>query len=149
MKRFLVVGSAVLVLSGCWDTTPFVKLTNLPGVYDVDPVEFGLYDLRVRQPLDHSDLEEGTFLQRVVIEHKGFDRPVVLVTEGYALGENHAAELAEMLGANQVRMEHRFMGDSVPEGSPWEYLTVVQSAEDAHTVVEILKPIYPDRKSVV
>ena len=39
----------------------------------------------------------------------------MLVTEGYNLGDNNVGELAELLGANQVRMEHRYAGDSAPD----------------------------------
>jgi hypothetical protein len=47
-----------------------------------------------------------------------------------------------MLNANQVVVEHRFFGTSVPFGNHWQYLTIEQAAADHHRVVEILKPIY-------
>ena len=35
------------------------------------------------QPLDHRRPEKSSFRQRVIVSHVGFDRPTVIVTEGY------------------------------------------------------------------
>jgi hypothetical protein len=43
------------------------------------------YMLRVKQPLDHNDISKGYFYQRVEFTHIGFNRPVVMNTQGYAL----------------------------------------------------------------
>ena len=100
------------------------------------------FDLRLEQPLDHQDPSVGSFSQRILVEHRGYDRPVVLVTEGYELGDNQVGELAEMLGANQVRIEHRFVGDSAPEELEWEFLTLAQASADSHRIVGMLREIY-------
>jgi hypothetical protein len=101
------------------------------------------YDLRLVQPLDHYDPEAGSFSQRILVEHRGYDRLVVLVTEGYTLGDNQVAELAEMLGANQVRVEHRYVGDSAPEKMDWRYLNIAQASGDYHRIVGLMREIYP------
>lgn len=104
---------------------------------------FEAFDLRLVQPLDHHDPGAASFSQRILVEHRGFQRPVVLVTEGYSLGDNQVAELAEMLGANQIRVEHRYLGDSVPAEMDWRYLNVAQSSGDYHRIVGLLREIYP------
>ena len=85
--------------------------------------------------------DAGTFEQRVIVCHAGFDRPTVLVTEGYwadyALRPNYCEELARLLNTNIVVVEYRYFGESVPEACDWQYLTVANSLCDLHHVVEM------------
>jgi hypothetical protein len=140
-----LIGLAV----GCAPQEPTigVRLMSLPGVsvqaVEVEKPYLEAFDVRLEQPLDHTDPESEIFEQRILIGHRGFDRPVVLVTEGYDLGENYAAELAPMLGANQVRVEHRYTGDSTPDILRWEHLTIAQASQDYHRIVGLLREIYP------
>ena len=148
MRRALAV-LLVVGLFGCapQGTTLQERLATLPGstVLAVEAEEpfAEAFDLRLEQPLDHQDQSAGSFSQRILVEHRGSDRPVVLVTEGYELGENQVGELAEMLGANQVRVEHRYVGDSAPTDMEWEYLTLAQASGDFHRIVGFLREIYP------
>jgi hypothetical protein len=64
-----------------------------------------------------------------------------LVTEGYGAYGNRAGELTRLLGANQIIVEHRFFGKSVPSPVNWADLTVRQSADDLHAVVMALRAI--------
>ena len=48
-------------------------------------------------------------------------------------------------GANQISVEHRFYGDSVPHPTPWKYLTVWQQAADEHHVAQVFKKLYQAR----
>ena len=41
------------------------------------------YLLKFTQLIDPNNAEVGTFEQRVMLGHRGFDRPTVIVTEGY------------------------------------------------------------------
>jgi hypothetical protein len=72
-----------------------------------------------------------------------------MATEGYAA--NHALrpqflyELTNLLDANQIVVEHRYFGESVPEPLDWQYLTIEQAATDHHRVVELLKGLYRDK----
>lgn len=104
------------------------------------------YALKFTQPVDHDNPDAGTFNQRVYLLHRGFDRPVVLVTEGYAAGYASRPlsinELSELLDANQIVVEHRYFGESVPEPLDWEYLNIRQAAADHHRVVELFKGLY-------
>ncbi len=141
--------AAAIGILGCAPQAPTLeqRLAMLPGstvfAIEVEEPFAEAFDLRLVQPLDHHDPEAGTFSQRILVEHRGYERPVVLVTEGYDLGENLVGELAEMLGANQIRVEHRYVGDSAPEELLWEYLTLAEASSDAHRIVGLLREIYP------
>jgi hypothetical protein len=104
------------------------------------------YVLTFEQPLNHDDPQLGTFTQRVFLAHLGFQNPVVFITEGYAADyagfSNYVNELVPILNGNQVCVEHRFFGESVPEILNWEYLNVYNAASDHHKVIECLREIY-------
>jgi hypothetical protein len=108
------------------------------------------YLLMIEQPVDHHHPEKGTFTQRVFLSHLGYDQPVVFTTEGYAawyeLMPRYVNELSVLLHANQLTVEHRYFGKSVPDSLRWKYLTVEQAATDHHKVIELLKGIYDDNK---
>ena len=99
------------------------------------------YRLFVRQPLDHTNPDAGHFEQQVLLTHHGFDRPVVMSTQGYTLftGRN---ELEAILDANHVNIEHRFFGKSTPEGKPWPYLTLENVAADLHHINQLMRRLY-------
>lgn len=94
----------------------------------------GAWELRIKQPLDHGNPEVGSFYQRVYVTE--FDRtaPTVMVTEGYDRGRNYPSELASAIGANQVIVEHRFYGASVPDSLDYAYLNIEQAAQDLHRI---------------
>ena len=112
------------------------RLKALPGVRDVNQMRGGRsgaresYDITFEQPLDHQNPKGAKFRQHVFISHVDYNKPVLLGTEGYAARGVSGGELQQMLGGNQVTVEHRFFGRSVPNPVQWEYLTVKQSAED-------------------
>ncbi len=107
------------------------------------------YLLEVEQPVDHNNPNSKKFTQRVFLSHKGFDQPVVFITEGYAAGyavnPNHVNELCPILEANQICVEHRYFSKSVPDSLDWSQLTVYNAATDHHQIVEILKNIYKSK----
>ncbi len=104
------------------------------------------YLLKIEQPLDHKANSVKKFTQRVFLAHKDFGRPVVFITEGYAAdyaaSPKYINELSEILDANQVCVEHRFFGESVPDTLNWADLTIFNAASDHHHVAEIMKQIY-------
>jgi len=51
-------------------------------------------------------------------------------------------ELSEMLGANQLDVEHRFYGESIPEDFDWQYLTIEQATADYHHINDIFNTFY-------
>jgi hypothetical protein len=127
------------------------KLRVLPNVADVTATRFDRpsfsesYELVFTQPLDHQNPAGAKFQQHVFVAHAGYDKPVLLNTEGYAARGNSGGELQRILAANTVTVEHRFFGRSVPSPVKWEYLTVKQSADDLHAVVAALKTLYPGK----
>ena len=104
------------------------------------------YLLEIEQEVDQENPDGNIFTQRVFLSHKGMDKPVVFITEGYAA--NYAEdpyylhELSAFLDANQVCVEHRYFGESVPDSLDWSNLNVYNAATDHHRVVGILKKIY-------
>lgn len=107
------------------------------------------YVMYLTQPLDHRHPEKGSFRQRVIVGHVGFDRPTVIVTEGYgaayALRTSYREELSELLDANMIFVEHRYFLESTPEPCDWKYLTAENSAGDLHAVTTTFKSIYPGK----
>lgn len=100
------------------------------------------YEMKIKQPLDHEHPEKGYFYQRAYLSHAGYDKPTVMVTNGYAKSRNSITEPAELLGANQISIEHRYFGKSVPDSINYQYLTLEQVAEDLHYINQLFREIY-------
>lgn len=126
------------------------KLAALKGVSGIEKLESDLYPekyvVRITQPVDHQNPAVGSFTQRVIVSHVGFDRPTILVTEGYggayALNPRYQEELSKLLDANVVFVEYRYFLESTPEPLNWDYLTAENSAYDLHNVNATFKQIY-------
>lgn len=126
------------------------KLAALKGVSGIEKLESDLYAekyvVRITQPVDHQNPAVGSFTQRVIVSHVGFDRPTILVTEGYggayALNPRYQEELSKLLDANVVFVEYRYFLESTPEPLNWDYLTAENSAYDLHNVNATFKQIY-------
>lgn len=156
MKRIshlLLLLLLVIVSANASNKELYQKLCTLKGVITVDslPSDYSTekYVVTIRQPLDHKHPEKGSFTQRVVISHEGFDRPTVLVTEGYggdyALNPRYRDELAGLFQTNTVFVEHRYFSGSVPDSVDWQYLTAQNSASDLHLITTLFKQIYPQK----
>lgn len=121
-------------------------LFELPDVifYEIDSTEdYGpTYQIKVKQPLDHFDKTTGYFYQKVYLTHKGFDRPIVMNTAGYGRNNNSLYELTELLKANQINVEHRYFGESVPDSLDYKYLNLEQVTADLHHINQLFKKIY-------
>lgn len=107
------------------------------------------YLLYVQQPVDHKHPETGSFSQRVFVMHIGEDRPTVMVTEGYgaayAAAPRYNDEVARLINANLIVVEHRYFLESVPEPLNWDYLTAENSANDLHRVNQMMRTIYTQK----
>ena len=141
----------ILVLAGPARGQSFEeKLAALKGISGIEKLESEHYAdkylVRITQPVDHKNPAAGTFTQRVVVAHVGFDRPTVLVTEGYgaayALSSRYQEELAGLLGANLIFVEYRYFLESTPDPCNWEYLTAENSAYDLHRVNTTFRQLY-------
>ncbi len=146
--NYLFICITFLALSTKGQTTDLEKkLFNLPDVSFKKietPAGFdAAYQLSVRQPLDHSDVSKGYFYQKVYLSHRAFDAPTVLVTEGYDNPSNRTYELTDMVRANQVKVEHRYFGESVPDSLDYAYLNLRNATADYHKINQIFRSIYP------
>jgi len=130
------------------------RINSLPGIISVEKMEPNPFFteamiIMVKQPIDHLHPELGSFSQRVVLSNLGYDRPVIFITEGYggAYGATpkYLNELCPLLNANQLFVEHRFFGKSIPDSINWKYLTVENAAADHHHIVDLFKQIYNEK----
>ena len=129
------------------------KLNKISAIKEVRPLETSefaeKYVTYFTQPLDHRHPEKGSFRQRVIVAHIGFNRPTVIVTEGYgaayALRPKYREELSKLLNANMIFVEYRYFLESTPEPKDWQYLTAESSADDLHAITTAFKNIYPGK----
>ncbi|MEM9930069.1 MAG: S28 family serine protease, partial [Bacteroidota bacterium] len=125
------------------------KLMTLPGLEEARKMQGRdgqpVYELYFRQPLDHQDTTKGFFQQKVYLTHKGYDQPTVLVTEGYTAPRPTYYELSQLLEANQIRVEHRYFGNSQLEVEGYDYLNLKQATADYHQLREVFATVYPEQ----
>ena len=129
------------------------KINAISAIKEIRPLETSEFSEKYvtyfTQPLDHRHPEKGSFRQRVIVSHVGFDRPTVIVTEGYgaayALRPQYREELSKLLNANMIFVEYRYFLESTPEPKDWQYLTAENSADDLHAITTAFKNIYPGK----
>jgi hypothetical protein len=125
------------------------RLRKIPGaeVYEIatDSMYRSAWEVMIPQPLDHKHKRKGTFKQRIWVSYRDSLSPVVIITEGYSAGRNYVSELARLTGANQIIVEHRYFGKSVPDTLDWRYLTIQQAAADHHHIFELFKKAWPGK----
>jgi hypothetical protein len=123
------------------------KLQQLPDVIvsEIAPPQGYLqaFQIDVGQPMDHNRPGGSKFYQRIYLSHLGKDRPMVLSTRGYGVTRNSLDELAILLNANQITVTHRFFPNARPEPLDWRFLTIWQSANDHHRIVQMFRALYP------
>lgn len=119
----------------------FKELSEITAV-KVDTTYKEGYEILITQPLDHMNPAGKTFTQRLFISHSDFSKPMVIVTEGYSANRNYKSEPARLLDANQIIVEHRYFGKSVPGEIDWQYLNIEQAANDHHKIVQLFKKLY-------
>ncbi len=126
------------------------QLKNLYGIASIESVKSEQYNEKyevfIEQPLDYADTTKGKFKQRFFVAHVGYDRPTVMVTEGYsadyAANPRYREELSKLFNANLVFVEHRYFSKSTPANADWKYLTAEASANDLHRINKALRSIY-------
>lgn len=129
------------------------KINAISAIKEIRPLETSEFSEKYvtyfTQPLDHRHPEKGSFRQRVIVSHVGFDRPTVIVTEdygaAYALRSQYREELSKLLNANMIFVEYRYFLESTPEPKDWQYLTAENSADDLHAITTAFKNIYPGK----
>ena len=126
------------------------KLNKVSAITEVKQLETTVFPEKYvtyfTQPLDHRHPEKGSFRQRIIVSHVGYDRPTVLVTEGYgatyALNPQYREELSKLLNANMIFVEYRYFLESTPDPKDWQYLTAENSADDLPAITTTFKNIY-------
>lgn len=129
------------------------KLLTIAGISNLEHLESEHYSdkyiVNIKQLINHKDSSAGTFSQRIIINHIGFDRPTVLVTEGYgaayALRDRYQEELSRLFNTNVIVVEHRYFLESTPSDLNWDHLTAENAAYDLHHIVNLLKPVYQEK----
>ncbi len=153
MKRTLHISLLLLLITVyAWAAPGELKgkLEGLKGISRIEQLESPNYAekylVRITQQVDPKNPAAGTFTQRIVVSHVGFDRPTVIVTEGYggeyALNPRYQEELSRLFNTNVVFVEHRYFLESTPEPLNWDYLTAENSAYDLHNVTTTFKQLY-------
>ncbi len=144
LLAFLVVTSTAISQT---ESPLLKKLKSFKEVSDITPIKHDTtfseaYEMMITQPVDHNKPGGVKFKQKIFLSHKNNSSPVVFVTEGYAAGSSRATELTKILNANQIVVEHRYFGKSVPKKIDWKYLNIKQAAADHHLIVQLFKKIY-------
>ena len=140
MKRIYL--SIVLIFAATFSFAQSIE----DALFDLEGIKFtkvadNKYECFVKQLIDHENPEKGTFYQRLELTHVGFEAPNVMNTQGYQLNRNKN-EVATILKANYINIEHRFCGKSVPSPLDWQYLNLEQATADLHHINQLLKKIY-------
>ena len=151
MKRILTVVALIIGLVAGMSAGELAdKLKKMKRVKSVTELKSKHYgeklEVMFEQPLDPKDPKSGKFEQRLFMMHRGFDRPTVMVTNGYgasgASRETYQDEIAELLDANLIFVEHRYFEKSQPKPCDWKYLTIENSAYDYHAIRTEMGAIY-------
>lgn len=150
MKRILLtIFIAITTSISAQDFNIEEQLFNLPDIIFKEinaPLGFdAAYELRIKQLIDHTNPEKGYFYQRAYLSHRGFDKPTVMVTQGYSSNSNRIGEVANLLNANQIDIEHRYFGKSIPDSVDYQYLNLEQATADLHHINELFRMIYPNK----
>jgi hypothetical protein len=154
--RILFIAVVVLLIQSATAQTDslLLRLKSLPNVVEVNQIKANklfkaTYVIMIDQLVDHNNPASQHFKQRVVLSHIDFAKPLVFVTEGYqadyALSPYYSEELSHYLNANQIVVEHRYFGKSVPSPLDWKYMNVAQAAADHHAILTIFKALYPGK----
>jgi len=148
MKRILFSSILILCAIGARSQADTIekRLFELPDLI-FKPIETpegfeAAYELHIKQPLDHENPEQGHFYQRAYLSHRSFEAPMVLATEGYSRPSNRMYELTNYLAANQLDVEHRYFGSSVPDSLDYRFLNLKQVAGDLHRIRTLLGRVY-------
>ena len=67
---------------------------------------------------------------------------MVINTAGYSKTKNNILEITDLLNANQIAVEHRFFGESLPDSLDYTYLNLKQATADLHHINQLFNNIY-------
>ena len=119
------------------DSQPDLTVKKIEG----DSAFSEVYEIFIEQPVDHFNPQSPMFTQKIYLSHIDKNLPMVVELDGYSV-RNRPNELSRILKSNQMLVEHRYFGESVPEPFDWEHLDIRQSAEDHHRIISKFKEYY-------
>jgi len=111
----------------------------------LDSLHQNSYTIFIKQAINHQEPQNGSFTQRLYLTHIHDSLPTVMVTEGYGARRNYISEPAKILQCNQIIVEHRYFGESVPDSMDWNQLTTANAAADHHHIYETFSKLYPNK----
>ena len=108
------------------------------------------YKVNIPMLIDHNDLSKGTYLNRILVGFNDKSSAVVMESGPYGFYPfqekvTYKTELTELLNANQIIVEHRYFGKSIPDSTSFHYLTYKQVSDDFHYIRKTLNAIFPDK----
>ncbi len=126
------------------------RIQSLPGIISIERIEADseyveAFKIFIEQPVDHNNPDGKKFRQKFYLSQKDESLPMVIELDGYNINYNRKNELSSILKCNKIVVEHRYFGESVPDTMDWKYLTIEQSANDHHRIIETLKQIYESK----
>lgn len=132
------------------------RLKHLPGVTYLGknaypPSGYTVYELEIRQPVNHAQPNGATFEQHLELYERDTNAPMVMYVSGYfnytfiSPKDTYLSDAAAIVDGNQISVESRFFGNSVPHPTLWKYATAWQEAADEHHVVQVFKRLYRAR----
>lgn len=124
-----------------------VELQELFGKENVTAIDSSsfkeYYRINVQQPIDHDNSQSGFFSQQILLGIQDSKAITVLQTQGYAIPKHfnnpkYKTELTNLLHSNQVLIEHRYFGSSIPDSLSKKFLSYAQASNDDHFIKEKL-----------
>lgn len=148
LQKLIFVFVLLPLLSLAQESEIYTFLKSIPGI-EIEKKDTSafkeFYIIMLPQAIDHNNPNSPTFKQRIYVGHEDFDRPTVMETEGYDadwVTSNTMSEPTKLLNANQLYVEHRYFGPSIPGPVNWKYLTAEQDAGDYHYIRTLLGKVY-------
>ncbi len=130
------------------------KLQELYGTENVISVDSSAFDqfykIDIPQALNHNDSTKGNFLNRILLGFNSLSAPIVMESAAYGINQtyqdiHYKTELTELLNANQLIVEHRYFGTSIPDSTTFKFLTYKQVSDDFHHIRQKLNTIFPSK----
>jgi hypothetical protein len=146
---YIIVFSPVVILAQ--ELLPILKAKLGENVEFIDSSRYReFYSVKYRQLKDHKDSSKGFFEHQMYIGHNDATKPMVMIMDGYEvppvnLVKNLKSEVTDRIDANQMIIEQRYFGASLPDNNKMEWLTYDQIASDYHSIKNLLKDVYTDR----
>ncbi len=135
-------------------------LSKVPGVYGISVKHYdtselekdkidktllndSVYIFYVEQPVDYKDPSMGYYSHRCKLRFKDFDKNVVVYTNGYDMypSVTRPHDLALEFDANELYIEHRYFGESLPENFEDVSLTYLNADQQAHNIHNIVSAL--------